>query len=73
MDVSEWISNTLKAAPVREASLTAEVALATTQFSLPHRDPANMFLAATAKVFELTLVTSDKHLHSAKGISILRA
>jgi predicted nucleic acid-binding protein len=32
-----------------------------------------MFLAATAKVFELTLVTSDAHLLSIKGISLLHA
>jgi hypothetical protein len=32
-----------------------------------------MFLAATAKAFDLTLVTYDTHLLAAKGISILRA
>ena len=30
--------------------------------SLPHADPADRFLAATAKVLNLTLVTADKAL-----------
>jgi PIN domain nuclease of toxin-antitoxin system len=29
------------------------------QLSLSHRDPADRFLAATARVFDLTLVTAD--------------
>jgi len=37
-----------------------------------HRDPADAFLVATAKVFELTLVTTDAQLLTAKGISVLR-
>jgi PIN domain nuclease of toxin-antitoxin system len=36
-----------------------------------HRDPADTFLLATAKVFDLTLVTSDARLLTAKGISLL--
>ena len=30
--------------------------------SLPHADPADRFLAATAKVLKLTLVTADQRL-----------
>ena len=33
--------------------------LAAQQPPLPHRDPADRFLAATAQVMDLTLVTSD--------------
>jgi PIN domain nuclease of toxin-antitoxin system len=29
---------------------------------LPHRDPADRFLAATAELMDLTLVTGDDHL-----------
>jgi PIN domain nuclease of toxin-antitoxin system len=29
---------------------------------LPHADPADRFLAATAKVLDLTLVTADQNL-----------
>ncbi|HEX9760246.1 MAG TPA: PIN domain-containing protein, partial [Candidatus Acidoferrales bacterium] len=73
METDEWIAQAARTAPTKEAPLTAEVALATRQFRLPHRDPADMFLAATAKVFDLTLVTADAHLLATKGISFLRA
>jgi PIN domain nuclease of toxin-antitoxin system len=37
----------------------------------PHRDPADRFLLAAAKVFELTLVTADDHLLNARDVSML--
>ena len=57
--------------PAREAPLTTEVILAMSKVHLPHRDPADAFLAATAKVFQLTLVTADTRLRTAKGVSFL--
>jgi PIN domain nuclease of toxin-antitoxin system len=71
VDVEEWIDQALKAAPLQEAPLTMEVALATREIRLSHHDPADTFLAATAKVFDLTLVTSDARLIATKGLSIL--
>jgi PIN domain nuclease of toxin-antitoxin system len=38
---------------------------------VPHEDPADLFLAATAKAFELTLITADRKLTKTKGISVL--
>jgi PIN domain nuclease of toxin-antitoxin system len=32
------------------------------QLPLPHRDPADQFLAATAQVMDLTLITSGDNL-----------
>ena len=69
--VEEWVGEALKAGPFREAPLTTEVALATRSIGLSHRDPADTLLAATAKVFGLTLVTSDVRLIAVKGLSIL--
>jgi len=71
MDVEEWIARALTEFPPREAPLTTEVVLAMSKIHLPHRDPADAFLAATAKVFQLTLVTVDTRLRTAKGISFL--
>jgi PIN domain nuclease of toxin-antitoxin system len=71
LDSEQWIGQALTAAPLREAPLTTEVALATREIRLSHHDPADAFLAATAKVFDLTLVTSDARLIATKGLSIL--
>jgi PIN domain nuclease of toxin-antitoxin system len=59
MGSEEWIELALTEFPLREATLTTEVILAIIKLHLPHQDPADAFLAATAKVFQLTLVTAD--------------
>jgi len=38
---------------------------------LDHEDPADRFLAATADVYELTLVTADDRLLRGKGFRTL--
>lgn len=70
-DVSEWISEAMEKVPLQEAPLTHEVALATRHTGLQHRDPADHFLAATARVFGLTLVTADKRMIGVRGLAIL--
>jgi PIN domain nuclease of toxin-antitoxin system len=66
-----WIRKTMQAVPVREAPITHEVALALNAMHFTHGDPADHFLAATARVFDLTLVTADRHLMGLKQISVL--
>ena len=56
---------------MQETPITHEVALETQYVKLTHRDPADKFLAATAKLFDLTLDTADRRLIDAKGLSIL--
>jgi len=70
-DVAAWIAHKLSATPLREASITQDVALEIARVQLPHRNPADHFLVATAKVFELTLVTADEHLLKLRDISVL--
>jgi PIN domain nuclease of toxin-antitoxin system len=66
-----WIANTLDAIPMREAPVTYRVAEETARVQLPHRDPADRLLVATARVFDLTLVTADQQLVSARQVSVL--
>jgi PIN domain nuclease of toxin-antitoxin system len=47
---------------MREAPLTHEIVLVAQELPLPHQDPADRFLAATAEVLGLTLVTADHRL-----------
>jgi PIN domain nuclease of toxin-antitoxin system len=47
---------------MREAPLTQEIVRTSFALNLPHADPADRFLAATAKVLKLTLVTADRKL-----------
>lgn len=65
--VERWLA----AIPAREAPLTHEVALTSAQVDAVHRDPADRLLAATALVFDLTLVTADLHLIRSRRIPTL--
>jgi PIN domain nuclease of toxin-antitoxin system len=38
---------------------------------LQHSDPADRFLVATAKVYDLTLVTADERLIGVPGLRVL--
>lgn len=69
--VDTWVSDNMKRIPFREAPLTHEVALEAHRVVLPHRDPADKFLVATANVFDLTLVTADKRLIAAARVNTL--
>ena len=66
-----WIANALDAVPMREAQITYQVAQETARVRLPHCDPADRFLVATARVFNLTLVTADEHLLKARQVPVL--
>ena len=68
-EVTDWVIH--NTAPFREAPLTHEVALVSRQISLSHGDPADRFLAATAKVFGLTLATADTRLLGLGDIATL--
>jgi len=59
-DLTNWVQRAT--APMHEAPLTHEIALAAQQLVLVRQDPADRFLAATAMILDLTLVTADKDL-----------
>ena len=69
---SDWIRDALAKAPVEEAPLTTDVALASRALRTKHRDPADRFLVATAQVFDLTLVTADAALYNIPGVRVLK-
>lgn len=56
----EWVERA--AEQMREAPLTREIVSTGLAMPLAHADPADRFLAATAKVLKLTLVTADQKL-----------
>lgn len=68
-DLASWMAEAT--AKLHEAPLTHEIALAAEQLSFAHKDPADRFLAATAKLLRLTLVTGDANLLGLGEISTL--
>ena len=66
-----WIQEAFERAPLKEAALTHEVAVASRRIRVAHEDPADRFIAATAAVYDLTLVTADERLLRGKGYRTL--
>ena len=67
-DLAQWfVESTLG---MREAPLTHEIALVAQNLTM-HQDPADRFLAATAQVLDLTLVTADERLLGLRNIKTM--
>ncbi len=66
-----WIADALAGIPVRDATLTREVATVSRLIDLPHQDPADRFIAASAVVYDLDLVTADKRLLRSKQYRVV--
>ena len=61
-DPVKWIKKVLTRLPFKEAPLNHEVAIQSRQVELPHQDPADRFLVATAMVYHLTFMTMDQKI-----------
>ena len=70
VNLADWLANST--GHLREAPFTHEIVLLSQQLPLPHRDPADRFLAATAQVMDLTLVTADDQLLSLGTIRTMK-
>jgi len=67
----DWIEQSIKALPICEAPLNRQIAILSRQIELPHQDPADRFIAATALYHQLQLATVDIHLTSAAWLPTL--
>jgi PIN domain nuclease of toxin-antitoxin system len=70
-DFGEWFKQSQVDLNLLEAPLRWEVSQELRFTVLRHRDPADRFLVATAKVYDLTLVTADERLMSVPGLKVL--
>jgi PIN domain nuclease of toxin-antitoxin system len=70
-DFRSWADESVRDLQLQEATITWEVAHELRYTMLSHRDPADRFLVATAKVYDLTLVTADQRLFNVAGLSVL--
>ena len=70
-DPSTWLRGVFERIPFKEAVINHEIAIQSRTLDLQHQDPADRFLAATAIVYGLTLVTADKRLMTSRDFSVL--
>lgn len=72
--VSGWVDGALKALRCDEVDLPREVAI--DAYQLPgtfHRDPADRVLVATARQFEMVMVTADRRILRYRGVKTFDA
>lgn len=70
-DFRSWADESVRDLQLQEAVISWEVAHEMRYTLSGHRDPADRFLVATAKVYDMTLVTADERLMSVPGLSVL--
>jgi PIN domain nuclease of toxin-antitoxin system len=68
---AEWLDTALTRVPLREAPFNFEVATEAAGIQLPESDPGDVFIAATARVLNLTLVTADSQLIACSWLKTL--
>jgi PIN domain nuclease of toxin-antitoxin system len=67
---NEWVIEALKRGQVKEATLSHSIAIKSRYIELPHQDPADRFIAATAWENDFTLITEDEKLKGATQIKL---
>jgi PIN domain nuclease of toxin-antitoxin system len=65
------INQAIDSAGLKDAPVTRQVSFMARELVMEHQDPADRFLAATAAVYDLTLVTADEKLLRGRGFRTL--
>ena len=71
--LNELLDRGIRESSIREAPITVAVALEAARIQLPQPDPGDVFIAATAIVHDLTLVTSDEQLLACSWLKTISA
>ena len=69
-DPWSWIRTALTVRPMHEIPVTFGIAFGSRSIRLGHDDPADRFIAATAMIHRLTLVTADRSLLQCPDIRV---
>ena len=67
----KWLEKAFAEYQVAEAPLTFAVATEAAALVLPHPDPGDLFIAATAIVYGLTLATADEQLLACRAVKTI--
>jgi len=68
---NEWLRDAIRDPNIKEIAVDKTIAIKSREIDLPHQDPADRFIAASAFTHQLTLITSDSKLAKSRKISIL--
>jgi len=71
-DFGEWFRRSKEDLDLLELPLDWRIGHELRFTMLQHSDPADRFLVASAKIYDLTLVTADERLMNVPGLSVLQ-
>ena len=66
-----WFREAMKSYGIEELPITSEVALLAPEVAVPHSDPCDRMIVATAQLADLPLVTPDPDIHGCKDITLI--
>jgi len=69
--VEEWLDIALFKSNIMDIPIDTEIAIASRKINLSHQDPADRFIAATALVNKMRLITSDTRLSAQEEVPIV--
>lgn len=72
-DTAKSVRDIFQKIPFKEAPINLEVAIQSRLVNFSHQDPADRFIAATALVYDLLLVSADTRIVNAEAVPILSA
>jgi len=67
-NTTDWIDQSIKLLAIYEAPVNRHIAVLSRQIDLPHQDPADRFIAATAVYHQIPLATIDGNLTAASWL-----
>jgi PIN domain nuclease of toxin-antitoxin system len=67
----DWLETVFARVPIKEAPFNFAVAVEAAGIELPESDPGDVFLAATASAFRLTLVTADSQFEGCSWLKTM--
>ena len=70
-DADRWLERAISTLGLREAPLTRAIALESRRLEVRTQDPADRFIAATARALDSTLVTADAALRVIRDQPVL--
>jgi PIN domain nuclease of toxin-antitoxin system len=72
-DFAEWVTvnGSFEDLQMQEAPYSFAVAHELRFTQLPHRDPGDRFIVATARIYDMTLVTPDQNLIGLANLAVL--
>lgn len=68
--LTEWFDMAVRLHGIEVISISEMIAIESTQLPVIHRDPADRFIIATAKLGQYTIVTPDRHIKEYPDVNV---